>query len=437
MPKPTLLQTLLGRPSQTYSFPAEKQYYSAKDDLVRAATVGDIPSADIQLAYQKIRNTNTTDPEPLYLSPNGPSSGSDQHDPSSDDDDDDVFYTPFSSPPTSMLVDLPLSFFSRDSSPPQSRDDKSSSSSSSSSTTSSHTVVSCSTSPTSDELCAALTALSNVASAPRSDRVSSATKSYTYTDEDWAKEVRWLTQPTGPINPATMRRATVNIAQPAPTPIINLPKSRPRSRTIVARPNTNHRMTALLEEDEDSADDLRASPPPSHPHSNHVTGHSHDIRPTSPASYARTSVSRTVELPQVPTFVSPPPAPGYTTLTLPRASYRPQNPWRTIASGRIDLPGDGRAQHTMVSIEVVRGSASASFLRTGLHRRNSGPRPLKKHDLAGALALTSHTPPPSFVPNSHVLVQVHAVGLEGLDRQIVSDRLGATGFVPGRGVLGR
>ena len=93
----------------------------------------------------------------------------------------------------------------------------------------------------------------------------------------------------------------------------------------------------------------------------------------------------------------------------------------------------------MVSIEVVRGAASAKIFRTGFRSPNSGPRSAKKHDLAGALALTSHRPPPSFVPNSHVLVQVHAVGIEGLDRQIVSDKLGqgVIGFVPGRGVLGR
>jgi NADPH:quinone reductase-like Zn-dependent oxidoreductase len=99
----------------------------------------------------------------------------------------------------------------------------------------------------------------------------------------------------------------------------------------------------------------------------------------------------------------------------------------------------------MVSIEVVRGVATASFLSSGLRRRNPTPRPHQKQDLSGALALTSHRPPPSFVPHSDVLVHVHAVGLEGLDRQIVVDKLsaseaggkGATGFVPGRGVLGR
>lgn len=98
----------------------------------------------------------------------------------------------------------------------------------------------------------------------------------------------------------------------------------------------------------------------------------------------------------------------------------------------------------MVSVEVVRGAASASLISSGFRKRHSAS-PLKKHDLAGAIALSSHRPPPSFVPNSDVLVQVHAVGLEGLDRQIVIDKLavsdaggkGATSFVPGRGVLGR
>jgi len=99
----------------------------------------------------------------------------------------------------------------------------------------------------------------------------------------------------------------------------------------------------------------------------------------------------------------------------------------------------------MVSVEVVRGAVSASFLSSGFRKHNSASVPHKKHDLVGAIALASHRPPPSFVPNSDVLVQVHAVGLEGLDRQIVIDKLaasdaggkGATSFVPGRGVLGR
>jgi hypothetical protein len=419
MPKPTLLQTLLGRPSQTYSFPTEKEYYSAKNDLARAAAVAEVaPPLPGVGAYQKGSPSNGEIPLP-YSWPT---------DDDDDDSDDDVFHTPFSSPPTSMLIDMPLSILPHHD-PLSTRDDKSSSSSSSASSSSSHS-ASCSTSSTSDELHAALTALSK---RPVTPRVSPLTKSYTYTDEDWAKEVRWLTQSSGS---TTSRRTSLNAALP------NQPKSRARPRTVVGRPTTSRPMTALLEEDEDATDELRASSSAPLTHSNLIANISHDIRPTSPASHTRTTVSltsRTVELPQMPTAASPPPAPGYTSLTLPRAAYRPQNPWRTLAGGHIDLPRDGRAQHSMVSIEVVRGAASATFFRSGFRNRNSGPRSSKKHDLAGALALTSHRPPPSFVPNSHVLVQVHAVGLEGLDRQIVSDRLGkgATDFVPGRGVLGR
>lgn len=62
---------------------------------------------------------------------------------------------------------------------------------------------------------------------------------------------------------------------------------------------------------------------------------------------------------------------------------------------------------------------------------------------ASALALTSHLSPPSYCPESHVLIQVYAVALEGLDAQIVAEKVAdgaegrATGFVPGRGVVGR
>ena len=415
MPKPTLLQTLLGRPSQTYSFPVEKEYYSAKNDLARAAAVAEVaPPLPGVVAYQKGSPSNGDIPLPYSWSTDD-----------DDDSDDDVFHTPFSSPPTSMLIDMPLSILD----PLSPRDDKSSSSSSSASSSSSHS-ASCSTSSTSDELHAALSALSKRVATPR---VSPLTKSYTYTDEDWAKEVRWLTQSSGS---TTSRRTSLNAA------LSNQSKSRARPRTVVGRSNTSRPMTALLEEDEDATDELRASSSAPLTHGNLIASNSPDTRPTSPASQTRTTVSftsRTVELPQMPTAVSPPPAPGYTSLTLPRATYRPQNPWRTLAGGHIDLPRDGRAQHSMVSIEVVRGAASATLFRAGFRNRNSGPRSSKKHDLVGALALTSHRPPPSFVPNSHVLVQVHAVGLEGLDRQIVSDRLGkgATGFVPGRGILGR
>lgn len=287
----------------------------------------------------------------------------------------------------------------------------------------------------------------------RPKRLSATSKSYTYTDEDWAKEFRWLVQPSAS---APDRRTSLDVAQSEfPPAVTRKPKSRTRPRTVINRPITNHRMTALLEEDEDATDDLRSSSPQSHlmnpfspalSRTNSITSNSYDVRSASHASHSRITLSsRTVELPQFPSSSAPGPAPGYTTLTLPRASYRREDPWRSLGGGHINLARDGRAQGSMVSVEVVRGAASASFLSSGFRKRNSALPPHKKRDLAGAIALSSHRPPPSFVPNSDVLVQVHAVGLEGLDRQILIDKLavsdaggkGAITFVPGRGVLGR
>jgi hypothetical protein len=441
MPKPTLLQSVLGRPSQTYAFP------SARCDLSRTAATSrtSLPTA---ISNASLGNFVEYSPKgkpcrDLTSSPRQQitSSALNSTDSDSDNSGHEIFYTPLSSPPTSMFI--PPDVVSLHPS-----DDKSSSSS----TSSSHSALSCSTPPTSDELHSAFATSSKQILAPsRPKRISTEPKSYTYTDEDWAKEFRWLVQPPTSPNSTPKRRASVNVLQPAPIP-------RPRSRTLASRPNTTHRMAALLEEDEDIMDDHRVSTTPSHTRGPFPAplsrssliadpANSHDIRPTSQASHTRTISlsSRTVELPQFPTTAAPPPAPGYTSLTLPRASYRRGDPWRTLGSGHIDLPRDGRAQLTMVSIEVVRGVASASFLPSSFRRRDSAPRPHQKHDLSGALALTSHRPPPSFVPNSDVLVHVHAVGLEGLDRQIILDKLAAseaggkraTGFVPGRGFLGR
>ena len=480
MPKPTLLQSLLGRPSQSYTFPPDRQYYSSKHDLARTAAALAFSStksdAAAPLGHTEVgplvaaeRSTDQNGRATVTVNRGGlsgvPSSNEDASLPfspppkhqitsdfnSSDSDDDsgdELFYTPFSSPPTSMLIDPPISFVPPDASPSHSPDDKSSSSSTSSSASSTHSAISCSTPPTSDELHAAFAMLQKrPVSQSRSKRFSTPSKSYTYTDEDWANEFRWLVQ-----SPASSSKRRTDL-------ITHQPKQhRPRPRTVIGRPITSRRMTALLEEDEDVTDEHRPSTTPSHvrgpfssptPRTNSITSNSHDVRPPSQASHAHARISytsRTVELPQFPASSAPDPAPGYTTLTLPRASYRPEDPWRSLGGGRVDLPRDGRAQISMVSIEVVRGAAtSASFLSSGFRKRRSAPRPQRKHDLTGAIALSSHRPPPSFVANSAVLVQVYAVGLEGLDGQILTDRLaasdaggkGATTFVPGRGVLGR
>src|ERR1700761_9702085 len=133
MPKPTLLQTILGRPSQSYSFPAEKQYYSARDDLARAAAVDPAVFPAVEAApplpavpYQKGSPSNGEIPLPYSSSTEQQITSDEDED---DDSDNDDFHTPFSSPPTSMLIDMPLSILAHhpDSLSP-SRDDKSSSS---------------------------------------------------------------------------------------------------------------------------------------------------------------------------------------------------------------------------------------------------------------------------------------------------------------------
>src|SRR5258708_1390162 len=81
-----------------------------------------------------------------------------------------------------------------------STDDKSYSSAASSPishTSTSHSALSGSTPPTSDELHAAFAALQKrPPRQSRSKRISTSSKSYTYTDDDWAKEFRWLLQPS-------------------------------------------------------------------------------------------------------------------------------------------------------------------------------------------------------------------------------------------------
>ena len=51
MVKPTLLQTILGRPSQAYSLPPEKQYFSQKKQLLR--TLHTEPEASQSIAYDE------------------------------------------------------------------------------------------------------------------------------------------------------------------------------------------------------------------------------------------------------------------------------------------------------------------------------------------------------------------------------------------------
>ena len=133
----------------------------------------------------------------------------------------------------------------------------------------------------------------------------------------------------------------------------------------------------------------------------------------------------------------------------------------------------------MVTIEVIRGVAatishgtatsaagtpskdhkkSFSFslgktFTLGRKKRESATPVHLQGSLPLPVAFTAHVAPPSYVPESHVLVQVHAVGLETLDSLIVFDKSGMSGsgggsggkgvgggkagFIPGRSFVGK
>ncbi|KAG6850012.1 hypothetical protein H0H93_002461 [Arthromyces matolae] len=109
MAKPTMLQSLLGRPTQTYSFPEEKVYHSTKQDMFRIAAetndqrpivVHNAPKKRVIKSPTAVRALDTTS-----LLINGDRGVDPVHDDSRNDNeesDSDVFYTPNSSPRTSM-----------------------------------------------------------------------------------------------------------------------------------------------------------------------------------------------------------------------------------------------------------------------------------------------------------------------------------------------
>ena len=177
---------------------------------------------------------------------------------------------------------------------------------------------------------------------------------------------------------------------------------------------------------------------------------------------------------------STPASNGYTGLVLPHAGYSNAK-GKASADGHVDLVKAGVAQSSMVTIEVIRGvattisngTAPAASGSPSKARKNSFSFSLgrsfslslkaKKREsatpahLQGTLplpvAFTAHVAPPSYVPESHVLVQVHAVGLETLDSLIVYEKSGMSGsggggggkgigggkagFIPGRSFVGK
>ncbi|KZV75112.1 hypothetical protein PENSPDRAFT_647389 [Peniophora sp. CONT] len=427
MAKATFLQRILQRPSQTYYDPAPKRYHSVKSDLLQQASAVAGPSS-VGASTSRGDTSITHDiVQERILAPNNEQEGASE-------DESDAFFTPLSTPTNSMHLDsriiaaiLPMDKLKhRPVLPP-----------SASSSTSASTAPS---TETDDSLFS------------RQSETTSTTATSTYTDEDWARDAK-----------KHHRFSTV----PSIPEYVDLPAREPKAkrrksvRAATTRPATGKkdRMSALWEEDESgdqpphlsrnnsAASTATARTAITRSSSTRTKPRRHTDPPSSSTSASRTASTATAATASTAggSGVIGSLNQGYTSLSLPRAVYKPADPARTLTSGKVDLARDGRGQVTMASVEVVRGVASTSAFRTigrRLSIRSSSSSSTSRHKsgvggstISAELALTSHRSPPTFVPSGCVLVQVHAVALEGLDLRLAREE--GAGFVPGRAVVGR
>ena len=187
----------------------------------------------------------------------------------------------------------------------------------------------------------------------------------------------------------------------------------------------------------------------------HTRRLSRSISPTL-FSFSQNLPTHTIPTPMVePSTASG--ANGYSGLTLPHATYSAEDKGG-LGDGKIDLVRMGIAQTSMATVEVTRGMALQAPTSGAKKKRRtfSFQLPFKKSkgkdkesmtpahlldSLPVPVAFLSHLPPPSYVPSSHVLVQVFAVGLDPLDSLLVQEKTvnGAkgAGFIPGRSIVGK
>ncbi|KAJ3797578.1 hypothetical protein GGU11DRAFT_63417 [Lentinula aff. detonsa] len=306
MTKPTILQTLLGRPSQTYTFPQDRDYHSTKAHMFRVASEAkpttqktpDLPSqqppATAVVGINGIYHTDTVLSESHVIdSQLGFDGQLDDDKDSGSDSEEDIFYTPNTSPmaPSVKQLDLPSDSAIATRIPLVSR---STTTSISSNSLDGHSIFSLDSSPLSDSTHITTPNISETGhdSVTKSSRRGTATRrsnsdrtkqpSLTYTDEDWAKDVRWLAPPQSTTSSTislkkkskisannTVASTSYYLAQlppkivPQPPP--QLPRSRPRPKMRSKSVGINNHsimtsMAALLEEeDEDRESSHRTS----------------------------------------------------------------------------------------------------------------------------------------------------------------------------------
>jgi hypothetical protein len=477
MAKATLLQRLLNNPSQSYSFPTSKNYHSTKESLLKIAT---------ETEEVKVRRVGVILAFIHTLQQALPTVLDDSLDPQLEHNssDEDEFFTPRSSfysstpptesPPALLAITQPalhedwaaVSNSSLDSM--SLREDSWSDTAESSSifsvapSTSTRVTTPVNSDSGHSKRSSAVLTISSTSSKSISSKRSNPKS--TYTDQDWARDVRWLVPAEQTTLPPPRRR------KPVRRVVSTEESTRSRSR--------KDRMSAVLEvsEDEESQAPVTQS---AHGHrqqnsrvptrSRSTTSHrspSRSGKTSSTSSRYTTVVVPTLEPPAPPSRGTTP----YSSLTLARASALPPShaiysssarsssiiatgttmldKLKIEDSGKVDLTRSGMASTTMATIEVVKGGAMQT-IRSGLGRsfswggnkskkpdRSSSPTPPHLlNNMPSPLGFCSRLPPPSYVPSTHVLVQVWAVGLDGRDEFVI--RKEKTGFIPGRSFVGR
>lgn len=235
-------------------------------------------------------------------------------------------------------------------------------------------------------------------------------------------------------------RSTLHQTTATSTPDTSLASAKSRDTAMSSPKYNGNRNSNLRHRPSRSHEDLRSS--------SRSGSHSRSVSITELASLPMPSG----DLPSQGT-------PGFTSLVLPRApppsalAARSQGPKiEPSTDGKVDLTRSGIAQTTMATVEVVHGlgaTAKSKGLLGALGRKMSlsrrktvpvrtsldRPRARRSEDnttAMGARELNDHQPlgftsyrkPPDYVPSSCVLVQVWAVGVDGVDARLVGLRVG-------------
>ncbi|KAL5527215.1 hypothetical protein ACEPAG_6006 [Sanghuangporus baumii] len=247
-------------------------------------------------------------------------------------------------------------------------------------------------------------------------------KRNTYTDNDWAKDVRWLVSPTENSDKrkswhAVSKAPTTNVSKRSRArpqfeldpmtlipmlPLSNVPlQARVPHRRAVSHSTASsrrtigrRRMSAVWEEDEGdeptpnsprrvhtdpaplsslgrarSLSTPHRTPPPERAKSpTSASLHSVEsgsLASSSAPSSAFTSASRTVDLPNPLPVTNGGTPTGFTSLVLPRAAHPPASSKRYTLlfgnSSQVDLTRTGLAQTTMTTISITKNAASSSL----------------------------------------------------------------------------